>query len=155
VGAVQRLTALFTHHTARIRPLAALWGRIHSAAFQRSGGRVGGKWFGAPVLVLVTVGRKSGKVRETPLLYVRDGDDLALLGANAGNDRVPAWWLNLQSAETAEVVVSGKRRTVRWREATGDEHARLWTAFVDVYPPAGEYLTFTERHLPIAVLRDA
>jgi deazaflavin-dependent oxidoreductase (nitroreductase family) len=152
---VQRLTALFTHHTARFRPLAALWGRIHSGAVVRSGGRIGGKWLGAPVLVLVTVGRKSGKTRETPLLYVREGDALALLGANAGNDRTPAWWLNLQAAETAEVVVRGKRRTVRWREATGDEYARLWTAFVKMYPPAGHYVDFTERHLPIAVLTDA
>jgi F420H(2)-dependent quinone reductase len=154
---VQRLTALFTHYTARSRALSALWGRVHSAAFLRSGGRVGGKWLGAPVLILVTVGRKSGKTRETPLLYVPAGDPgaLALLAANAGNDRVPAWWLNLQAAETAEVVVRGRRRTVRWREATGEEHDRLYAAFVDVYPPAEHYLTFTDRHLPIAVLADA
>jgi deazaflavin-dependent oxidoreductase (nitroreductase family) len=154
---VQRLTALFTHYTARSRRLAALWGRIHSGAVVRSGGRVGGKWFGAPVLVLVTVGRKSGKTRETPLLYLRDGDDgtLALLAANAGNDRTPAWWLNLQAAEAAEVVVHGKRRRVRWREATGDEYARLWTAIVAMYPPAGHYPGYTDRRLPIVVLADA
>ena len=152
---MQRLTALFTHHTARFRPLATLWGRIHSATVLRSGGRIGGKWLGAPVLVLVTVGRKSGKVRETPLLYVRDGDAIALLAANGGNDRVPAWWLNLQAAETAEVVVRGVRRRVRWREATGDEHASLYAAFVKVYPPAEHYTGFTERHLSIAVLTDA
>jgi deazaflavin-dependent oxidoreductase (nitroreductase family) len=153
---VQRLTALFTHYTARSRRLAALWGRIHSAAVVRTGGRVGGKWFGAPVLVLVTVGRKSGKTRETPLLYRRDEDDgtLALLAANAGNDRTPAWWLNLRAAETAEIIVRGARRRVRWREATGEEHARLFAALVEVYPPAGHYPGFTDRHLPVVVLTD-
>jgi deazaflavin-dependent oxidoreductase (nitroreductase family) len=152
---VQRLTALFTHHSARFRPLAAAFGRLHSAAFTRTGGRVGGGWLGAPVLVLVTTGRRSGKVRETPLIYVREGEGFALLAANAGNDRVPAWWLNLQASDTAEVVLGGRRRVMRWREVEGEEHARLFGAFVGAYPPTAHYATFTERHLPIAVLTEA
>jgi deazaflavin-dependent oxidoreductase (nitroreductase family) len=155
VGAMQRWTALLSHHAARLRPVAAVWARIHSGALKLTRGRLGARWFGAPVLVLVTVGRRSGKVRETPLLYVRQGDDLALLAANAGNDRVPSWWLNLQAAPTADVLVGATRRTMRWREATGDEHARLFAAFVEVYPPSEHYLAFTDRHLPIAVLSDA
>jgi deazaflavin-dependent oxidoreductase (nitroreductase family) len=152
---VQRLTALFTHHSARFRPLAAAFGRLHSGTIKLTRGRFGAGWLGAPVLVLVTTGRRSGKVRETPLIYVRDGEDLALLAANAGNDRVPAWWLNLQAAPTADVLLRGRRRHVRWREAVGEEHERLFAAFVGVYPPAEHYLTFTDRHLPIAVLTEA
>lgn len=154
MSAVQRLTAWFTHHSARLRPLARGWGRLHSALLRRSGGRLGGKWFGAPVLVLVTVGRRSGARRESPLIYVRDGDDLVLLAANGGNDRIPAWWLNLQAAPTAEVVLRGRRRVMSWREVTGDEHARLFAAFVTAYPPTEHYLGYTDRHLPIAVLRE-
>ncbi|MCW2986057.1 MAG: ddn 2 [Conexibacter sp.] len=155
VGAMQRVVALFTHHTARSRRLAAAWGRIHSATLRRTRGRVGAKWFGAPMIVLITLGRRSGKVRETPLIYVRDGDDVVLMAANGGNDRTPAWWLNLQAAETADVLLRGRRRTMRWHEATGDEHDRLFARFVEAYPPAEHYPGFTERALPIAVLREA
>jgi deazaflavin-dependent oxidoreductase (nitroreductase family) len=152
---MQRWIALFTNRATRRASAAARWGRIHSTVVRRTRGRIGGKWFGAPVCVLITVGRRSGKVRESPLLYVRDGEAIALLAANGGNDRVPSWWLNLQAMETAEVVVRGERRRMGWREATGDEHARLWAAFVEVYPAAEHYLTFTDRHLPIAVLSAA
>jgi deazaflavin-dependent oxidoreductase (nitroreductase family) len=154
VSVVQRLVAMFTHHTARSRLLAAAWGRIHATTLRATRGRVGAKWFGAPMLVLITTGRRSGKVRETPLIYVRDGDDLVLMAANGGNDRVPAWWLNLQAAETAGVLLRGRRREMRWRETTGEERARLFDAFVAEYPPAAFYPGYTGRELPVVVLRD-
>jgi F420H(2)-dependent quinone reductase len=153
----QRLVAAFTHHSGRLPVVGPAFGRAHAALVRRTGGRVGGRWFGAPILTLVTVGRKSGAVRETALLYVKVGDDggLAVLAANAGNDRPPAWWLNLRAAETVEVVVRGQRRAMRWREAVGDEHDRLLEEFVAMYPPAGHYRRYTERVLPVAVLAPA
>jgi deazaflavin-dependent oxidoreductase (nitroreductase family) len=104
------------------------------------------------VLVLVTIGRKSGKVRHTPLLYVSDDDRIVLLAANAGNDRIPAWWLNLRAAETVEILIRGRRRRMRWREADGEEYDRLFAAFIAIYPPSEHYRGFTERPLPIVVL---
>lgn len=153
---MHRLVAFFTHYGGRLPLVGPAFGRLHAVVVRRSGGRVGGSWLGAPVLTLVTVGRKTGAVRETALLYVTVGDDgLALLAANAGNDRPPAWWLNLRAAETVEVVVRGARRTMRWREATGDERDRLLDEFVAIYPPAGHYRGYTDRVLPVAVLRPA
>jgi F420H(2)-dependent quinone reductase len=154
--AMHRLVATLTHHGGRIPFVGPFFGRAHAWLVRVTGGRVGGGWFGAPVLTLVTIGRRSGKVRETALLYVRVGPDgLALLGANAGNVKLPAWWHNLVSAPTAEVVVRGRRTTMRWREATGDEHATLLAAFISAYPPAAHYASYTERTLPIAVLTPA
>jgi deazaflavin-dependent oxidoreductase (nitroreductase family) len=150
-----RLVATLTHHGGRLPIVGSAFGRLHAALVRRTGGRVGGSWFGAPVLTLVTVGRKTGAVRETALLYVQVGEGLALLAANAGNDRPPAWWLNLRAAETVEVVVRGERRTMRWREAEGEEHDALLKRFVAVYPPAGHYASYTERVLPVAVLAPA
>jgi deazaflavin-dependent oxidoreductase (nitroreductase family) len=155
--AMHRLVATLTHHGARLRHVGPLFGRAHAWLVRRTGGRLGGAWLGAPVLTLVTVGRRTGKVRETALLYVTVGEGdggggLAVLGANAGNDKPPAWWHNLVSAPTADVVVRGKRMTMRWREATGAEHATLLAAFVKAYPPAGHYASYTDRVLPIAVL---
>jgi deazaflavin-dependent oxidoreductase (nitroreductase family) len=152
---MQRWIALVSHYAARTGPVGRAWGRIHAGTLRHTRGLVGAKWLGAPVLVLVTIGRKSGKVRQTPLLYVSDGERIVLLAANAGNDRTPAWWLNLRAAETVEILIRGRRRRMRWHEAEGEEHDRLFAAFVDIYPPSEHYVGFTERRLPVVVLEDA
>ena len=104
------------------------------------------------VVILETVGRKSGKPRSTAVLYLRDGDDLVVLAANAGADRTPAWWLNLRAAGEGVAVVRGERRRVRPRVAVGEERARLWRDFVRMYPPAAQYTGFTDREFPVVVL---
>lgn len=152
---MSRRVAAFTHRTAQSQTVSAAWSRFHAWTLVRTRGLVGAKWLGAPVLVLETVGRKSGKVRHTPLIYATDGDDLVLLAANAGNDRPPAWWLNLSAASDATVLIRGRRRHVRWTEAEGAERDRLFAAIVAVYPPAEHYVGFTERTMPVVVLRDA
>lgn len=153
---MNRFVAFLTHHAMRVPVVGPWFGRAHATVVRRSGGRVGGRWLGAPVLTLVTVGRRSGARRETALLYVTVGEDgLALLAANAGNDRPPAWWLNLRAAETVDVVVRGVRRTMRWREADGEERDQLLERLVAVYPPAAHYRQYTDRVLPVVVLRPA
>jgi deazaflavin-dependent oxidoreductase (nitroreductase family) len=150
---LDRATALMTNRAARSRRAAAAFGWLHSQTLIRTRGRIGGGWFGAPVLVLVTVGRKSGKVRRTPLIYGRDGDAYILVAANAGNDRPPSWWLNLTAADTADVLVRGRRRTLRWREVPpGADYDRLFAMMLAVYPPAQHYQGFTDRRLPILAL---
>jgi deazaflavin-dependent oxidoreductase (nitroreductase family) len=150
---MQRATALITHHSARLRPVAALWARLHSQTLIRTRGRIGGGWFGAPVLVLVTVGRRSGQVRNTPLIYTRDGESYILLAANGGNDRTPSWWLNLRASETADILVGGRRRRVRWREVpAGEDYDRLFAAMCATYPPGRHYTEMTQRHMPVLVL---
>lgn len=159
-----RAVAVLTHHGARLPVVGPSFGRAHAWLVRRSGGRLGGSWLGAPVLVLETVGRRTGARRETALLYVRveDGGEggggdggLALLGANAGNASPPGWWFNLCAAETVGVVLDGTRHEMRWRLAEGAERERLLSRFMEVYPPAREYARFTERPLPVAVLTAA
>ena len=82
-------------------PGARLWNlatRLHVGAYRLTGGRLGGRIAGGPVLLLNHVGRRSGRRRVTPLLYLEDGDDLVLVGSRGGSDAPPAWWLNLQAA---------------------------------------------------------
>jgi deazaflavin-dependent oxidoreductase (nitroreductase family) len=150
---MHRWIARFTHRTARARPVAVAWGWLHATVVRRTGGRIGGRFIGAPVLVLVTIGRRSGRVRQTPLFYATDGDRLVLLAANAGNDRPPAWWLNLRAAETVEVLIRGRRQRRRWHEAQGEEYDRLFAVIVATYPPAAHYVAMTERRLPVVVLQ--
>jgi deazaflavin-dependent oxidoreductase (nitroreductase family) len=104
------------------------------------------------VLALTTIGRKSGRRRTTALGYLRDGDDFAIVASNAGLDRSPAWWMNLQVNPDAEVDAAGERVRVRAREATPDERERLWPRFVDQYPGFDGYLQLTTRKIPVVLL---
>ena len=110
------------------------------------------RWFGAPVMVLETIGRRSGNVRAVPVLYLDDGDRLVVLAANAGADRTPAWWLNLREAREATAVIGGRRRRVRPQVLTGTDRERLWKGFTRMYPQAQEYSRFTDRELPLVAL---
>jgi deazaflavin-dependent oxidoreductase (nitroreductase family) len=131
-------------------------GRVHARLYRLSGGRFLPRWFsGAPVMVLETVGRRSGRLRRTPVLYLRDGEALVVLAANAGSSRVPAWWLNLRQAGEGAVVVGRRRSRVTPRELAGAERERLWRAFVEMYPQAEHYTELTERELPLVALEAA
>jgi F420H(2)-dependent quinone reductase len=136
-------------------PLATLWTRLHARLYRRTGGRFLPRWFGGPVMVLETVGRKTGRARATPLIYLRDGDALVVLAANAGSHKTPAWWLNLEAAGSGEVVMGRRRWRVRSRLADPQERERLWPRLVKLYPPNEDYVGFTERELPVVILERA
>src|SRR2546423_4382673 len=85
------------NHLGSRTPGARVFSRLHALVFRLSGGRIGRRWGGVPLMVLVTVGRKSGRTRATPVVYIRDSENLVVLPAAAGSDRTPAWWLNLQA----------------------------------------------------------
>ncbi len=139
-------------------------GRLHARLYRVSGGRFSPasgrcpqppRYAGAPVMVLETVGRRSGHKRATPVLYLRDGDALVVLAANAGADRAPAWWLNLREAESGEVIVGARRIRVTPRLLTGGERDRVWREYVEMYPQAEHYAQFTDRELPLIALEPA
>jgi deazaflavin-dependent oxidoreductase (nitroreductase family) len=144
----QRSNALANRRPRQVRA----WSKLHARLYRLSRGRFVPRWFGAPVLVLETVGRRSGQPRSTPVLYLRDGDNLVVLAANAGAESTPAWWLNLRAAGEASVVIAGDRRRVRPRLLEGAERERLWEGFVAMYPQAREYVGFTSRPLPLVAL---
>ncbi len=103
--------------------------RLHIFLFRRSGGRLGGKVFGSPVLLLTTTGRKTGQARTVPLVYAPDGD---CFGVNATEN--PGWYFNLKSQPQATIEVRGQRLAVRGRDARADEAARIWAAFLRQSP---------------------
>jgi deazaflavin-dependent oxidoreductase (nitroreductase family) len=126
--------------------------RLHSLIYRRSGGRLGRRWFGVSVMVMHTVGRRSGEARSTPVLYVKRDDAFVVLAANGGQAKPPAWWLNMEAAGTADVEVAGNRIAVTPRVTTGAERAELWKQLSRAYPTIEEYLTFTDREFPVVVL---
>lgn len=128
---------------------------VTAILYRASGGRLGGTVAGAPVLLLEHVGRKSGKRRTTPVLYMADGQDLVIVGSRGGSDATPAWWLNLQANPATTVLVGHERRRVVARQATGEERARLWPGLTAMYPDYEVYQRRTERELPVIVLNRA
>jgi F420H(2)-dependent quinone reductase len=142
---------------ALARRLPQVSGRLasaHAAVFCTSQGRMLSRWFGASIMVLETVGRRSGRRRAVPLVYVRDGADLVVVAANAGAPRHPAWWLNLREAGEAVAVLGPERRRVRPAEATGAERDRLWR-LVAAVSPLDAYGALTARRFPVVALRPA
>jgi deazaflavin-dependent oxidoreductase (nitroreductase family) len=125
---------------------------IHTALYRASGGRIGSGMQGMPVLLLTTTGRRSGKSRTTPLLYVRDGDAFAVVASNGGSDYTPGWWLNLQSDPRAEVEIARSRSRVTARKASAEEHGRLWVTFTAGFPGYAKYATKTAREIPVVLL---
>lgn len=110
------------------------------------------RWFSRPVLVIETVGRRSGKVRRTPVIYMERADDIVVIAANGGSHHTPAWWLNLREAGRGRVTLHGESFDVTARVAVGAEREELWAEFAKGYPPVEEYVTFTDRELPVVVL---
>lgn len=128
-------------------------GRAHARIYRVSGGRLGRRWFGgAPVMVLETIGRRTGERRRTPVLYLRRGDALIVMAANAGASRTPGWWLNLRHAGSGVAEIGRARTAVRPRELSGAEREQAWRAFIEMYPQAAYYARFTERRLPLIAL---
>ena len=129
--------------------------RAHAALIRLSGGRIRRSFLftgGMPVLVLTTTGRKSGQQRSTPVGYLKHGDAFAVLASNAGNDRSPAWWLNLQAHPSAEVLAKRARIPVTARRADASVEKELWSDFARLNPGFDEYRNLTERQIPVVVL---
>jgi deazaflavin-dependent oxidoreductase (nitroreductase family) len=107
------------------------------------------------VLVLTTRGRRSGRLRSTPVAYVWDGERFVVTAANAGLDRPPAWWLNLEADPDAEIEVGGRRISARARRVQGDEAERLFALFVRQNAGAETTRRLTARQIPVVVLEPA
>ncbi len=126
--------------------------RANVIVYRRSNGRFGGKMQDLPVLILHTVGRKSGKARQSPLLYIQDDDDYVIVGSRGGSDAPPAWWLNLQAMPEATIEIKGTRRQVAARKATTEEKTMYWPRLTAGYPFYNDYQARTTRDIPVIVL---
>lgn len=136
----------------RLTPMLRLAWWIHRSVFRLSGGRIGARVDDMPVLLLTTRGRRTGEERSVALQFIRDGGAYVVIGSFAGEDRHPAWWLNVRAAREARVTLRGETQTVRAREAQGDERDRLWRWFVEANPAYAEYQERTTRRIPVVIL---
>jgi deazaflavin-dependent oxidoreductase (nitroreductase family) len=120
--------------------------------YRLSGGRLGGKVNRAPVLLLTTTGRKSGRKRTAPVVYLADGGNVVVIDTNAGNARIPAWSLNLKANPEAEIEIGRRRTQVRARVAEGEERSDLWRRHNEQYAGFDFYKTKLDREISVIVL---
>jgi deazaflavin-dependent oxidoreductase (nitroreductase family) len=126
---------------------------LHEAIFKASKGRVMGKFYGMPVVLLETTGRKSGKQRRTMLTSpVHDDDKVVLVASYGGDDRHPTWFLNARANPDVVVTMEGKTRKMRAHVASSEEKAELWPRVTGQYKGYAGYQTRTDRDIPLLVL---
>ena len=129
-----------------------LFGKEHTQKYKETDGQEGHDWQGTQCLLLTTKGRKSGELRELPLIYGKSGDDYLIVASKGGADTPPAWYLNLEADPTAEVQVWDDRFKARARVATPEEKAEMWKTMVAEWPAYDDYQAKTDREIPIIVL---
>ncbi len=126
---------------------------IHRAVVNVLNGRIFGKAFGMPVVELVTTGRRLGKERSTMLAVpLVDSDRLVLVASFGGDDRHPAWYLNLRANPEVRATTAGSTRTMMARIATEVERDELWSQITSVFEGYARYQGRTERPIPVVIL---
>lgn len=125
---------------------------VHRNLFEATKGRIGGTVAGMPVLILETTGRRSGERRTTMLTApVQDSDDIVLVASKGGDDRHPAWYLNLQADPEVTITMGGGTFDAVARVATAEEKDALWPRIVDGYKGYAGYRERTDRDIPVVV----
>ena len=130
------------------------WVREQVELYERSGGTEGTtlRDTGLPVIIVTHIGNKTGAVRKTPLMRVKDGANYVLVGSQGGAPKHPVWVYNLRTNPMVEIRDRGVVNPMQAREVTdAAERARLWKIAVAAYPPYEEYQTRTTRQIPVFV----
>ena len=146
---------------AAIRETRKDWMSEHRATYLRSGGTkghvmdlagVGGHGFTTHCLIKY-VGRKTGRVFITPLIYGDIGGEVVVVASKGGADEHPAWYLNIRDSATIDVQIAGQAFRMAWREPEGEERAKVWAFMVDVFPSYARYQASTGREIPLVMFK--
>ena len=117
--------------------------------FRAHGGKVKG---GAPLILLTTIGAKTGQPRIAPLMLVTDGDRIIAVASKGGHPKHPDWYLNLVAHPEVTVEVGSEKFTTTARILTGNEREQAFRRAVEVFPPYGQYQKKTAREIPVIAL---
>ena len=120
--------------------------------FRANGGKVGGPFEGASLLLLHTTGAKTGRSRVKPLVYRRDGDRLVVFGTKGGSPTHPEWFYNVRANPRVTVEVGSDRFEADARVALPDERDRIWQLQTQDVPVFADYQKKTEREIPVVIL---
>ncbi len=128
------------------------WNRQVIEEFRNNGGKVGGMFEGSPLLLLHTVGARSGQQRVNPLMYLPDGDRWVVFASKAGAPTSPDWYHNLVAHPDVSIEVGTDTVDVSATFAQGDERDQLYSRQASLYPQFAEYEQNTTRKIPVVIL---
>ncbi|MFD8619612.1 nitroreductase family deazaflavin-dependent oxidoreductase [Streptomyces sp. NPDC059513] len=128
------------------------WVARQGELYESSGGTKGTTQLGVPCLLMDYVGRRSGVVRRTVLMYGRDGEDYLIVASNGGSDRPPLWYLNLRADPEVGLRVGTERFPAVASTLPAEEKARVWPGLVALFPRYAQYQAGTERDIPVVRL---
>lgn len=120
--------------------------------FRANGGKVGGQFANATLLLLTTIGAKSGQARTNPLAYTTDGDHIIIIASKGGAPTNPDWYHNIRANPMVTVELGREQFQARAIVAEGSERDRLFTQMAEVMPGFADYQRNTDRQIPVIIL---
>ena len=138
--------------TGEYAPGTSSWSRKHVEEYEATNGGKAGDMRGMAVVVLTTLGAKTGKLRKTALMRVEHEGTYAVVASLGGAPTNPKWYYNLKANPHVELQDRAVKRDYLAHEATGDEKATWWTRAVDAFPDYAGYQKKTTRQIPVFVL---
>jgi F420H(2)-dependent quinone reductase len=141
--------------TGEYEPSTSDWARENAEQYMASGGTEGTELKGRPVILLTTVGAKTGKLRKTPLMRVENNGEYAVVASLGGAPKHPVWYHNIKKNPRVELQDGPSTRDYDAREVFGDEKAQWWERAVEAWPEYAEYQERTDREIPVFVLTPA
>jgi deazaflavin-dependent oxidoreductase (nitroreductase family) len=138
--------------TGDYAPSTAGWARKQAERYEASDGAEASDLRGRPVIVLTSVGAKTGQLRKTALMRVEHDGDYAVVASMGGAPKHPVWYYNLKANPHVELQDGPTKRDYRAREASGTEKATWWARAVEAWPDYAKYQTKTTREIPVFVL---
>ncbi len=133
-------------------PSTSDWARENAEKYMESGGAEGTELQGQPVILLTTIGAKTGKIRKTPLMRVEHGGEYAVVASLGGAPKNPVWYYNIKAHPRVELQDGSVAKDYEAREVFGDEKAAWWERAVAAWPDYANYQTKTDRQIPVFVL---
>ena len=125
----------------------------HLFLYRATRGLVGNRITGMPVMLLTTIGSRTGKARTIPITYVRSGDNYVLTASNGGSDKNPSWFINIQRNPEAYIRLGGKKMKAYAAMADGATRTLLWAQLISSAPWYANYQKRTKRQIPMVILR--
>ena len=138
--------------TGEYEPSTSDWARENAELYMSSGGTEGTELKGKPVILLTTVGAKTGKLRKTPLMRVEHNGEYAVVASLGGAPKHPVWYHNVKAHPHVELQDGTRTADYEAREVTGEEKATWWRRAVEVWPDYADYQRKTDREIPAFVL---
>lgn len=144
--------------TSKIVDSPVGWVQDHIRTYIESNGEQGHMWRGVPTLLLTTVGRKSGTLRRTALIYGRDAQDYVIVASKGGDPKNPLWYENLATNSRVTIQVGAEifdcEASTYSEEGSAGEHRKIvWDSLVEIWPGFGEYQDKTSRRIPLVRLK--